>query len=74
MKKFLPSNYDLVDYDKEILKKQLDLEIVRVTMERDAEREERYCVDKFYSRKVVRMPNEDGMFKRLQLELEQMSQ
>jgi hypothetical protein len=42
-------------------------------MERDAEREERYCVDKYYSRKVVKMPNEDGMFKRLQQELDQMS-
>ena len=65
MKRFLPTNFDLVDYDKELLKKQLDLEIVRITLERDAEREERYCVDKYYSRKVEKMANEDGMFKRL---------
>ena len=70
----MPTNFDLVDYDKELLKKQLDLEIVRITLERDAEREERYCVDKYYSRKVVKMENEDGKFKRLCLELDQMSQ
>ena len=28
MKKFIPSNFDLVDYDRELLKKQLDLETV----------------------------------------------
>ncbi len=28
MKKFLPSDFDLVDYDRELFKKQLDLETV----------------------------------------------
>ena len=28
MKKFLPTNFDLTDYDKELFKKQMDLEIV----------------------------------------------
>lgn len=65
MKKFIPTNFDLVDYDKELLKKQLDLEIVRITLDRDSEREFRYCVDKHFTRTVVKMPNDDGMFNRL---------
>lgn len=43
-------------------------------MERDAEREERYCVDKYYSRKIVKMTNEEGTFNRLLSELDAMSQ
>lgn len=32
MKKFLPQNFDIVDYDRELLKKQLDLETVQITL------------------------------------------
>lgn len=39
MKKYLPTNFDLVDYDRELLNKQLDLDKVEITLKRDAERE-----------------------------------
>lgn len=39
MKRFLPTNFDLVDYDKELLKKQLDLEKVTITLARNSEKE-----------------------------------
>ena len=74
MKKFIPSDLDLTNFDKELLKKQLDLETVTITLERDAIKEERYCVDKYYSRKVDKKPNEDGMFKRLMADLDVISQ
>jgi len=74
MKIFVPTNFDLVDYDKELLKKQLELETVEVTMNRDAEKEKEYEVPTYYKRAVVRFPNEEGMFMRLQRELDQMSQ
>ena len=32
MKKLLPNNFDLIDYDRELLKKQLDLETVKITL------------------------------------------
>ncbi len=77
MKKFVPTNFDLVDYDRELLKKQLDLETVEVTLKRDAEREaepENPEGAPFYVRSVVRSQNEDGMFRRLQLDLQRIAQ
>lgn len=68
MKKYVPTNFDLVDYDKELLKKQLDLETVEITLKRDAEREadpENPEGAPFYLRSVFRYQNEDGMFRRL---------
>ena len=61
MKKFIPSNFDLVDYDRELFKKQMDLETVQITLNKD-ERQE-------FVRSVVRFANEEGMFNRLQQEL-----
>lgn len=77
MKNFVPTNFDLVDYDRELLKKQLDLETVEVTLKRDAEREaepENTEGAPFYVRSVVRSQNEDGMFRRLQLDLQRIAQ
>ena len=68
MKKFIPSNFDLVDYDRELFKKQMELETVQITLTRDAEKELEYD-GVYYSRGVVRFPNEEGMFHRLQQEL-----
>lgn len=69
MRKFVPTNFDLVDYDKELFKKQIDLEIVEITLNRDAEKEKEYEQVPFYTRTVNRCANEEGMFKRLQQEL-----
>jgi hypothetical protein len=72
MKKFLPTNFDLVDYDKELFKKQLDLEKVEITLTRDHDRELEYELApdmSYYVRSVVRSSNEEGMFSRLMQEL-----
>lgn len=72
MKKYIPTNFDLIDYDKELLKKQLDLETVEITLKRDAEKEadpENPAGMPFYERSVRRETNEEGMFRRLQQEL-----
>lgn len=45
MKKFIPANIDLVDYDKDLLKKQLDLETVKITLTRNEEKAKEYEVD-----------------------------
>lgn len=65
MKKFVPTDFDLVDYDKEIFKKNLDLETVQITLSRDEEKELDYEIKPYYVRSVVRFPNEEGMFRRL---------
>lgn len=36
MKKFVPANLDLTDFESERLSKQLDLETVRITLNRDS--------------------------------------
>jgi hypothetical protein len=77
MKTFVPTNFDLVDYDKELLKKQLDLETVEVTLKRDAEREaepENLEGAPFYVRSVSRFTNEEGTFRRLQMDLSRIAQ
>lgn len=65
MKVFVPTNFDLVDYDKELLKKQLDLETVKITLTKNDEKAKEYEMDKYYQRSVVRCTNEEGTFKRL---------
>ena len=57
MKKFLPTNLDLVDYDKELLKKQLDLETVEVTLTQDPAKAKEYEMTQFYRRSVIRFQN-----------------
>lgn len=70
MKKFLPTNFDLVDYDRELFKKQMDLEKVEITLSRDEEKEKEYETTlPYYVRSVVRSSNEEGMFRRLMQEL-----
>lgn len=66
MKKFVPVNIDLVDYDKELLKKQLDLETVEITLKHDQDKAKEYDIETYYARSVKRYPNEEGMFNRLQ--------
>lgn len=65
MKKFIPSNLDLVDYDKELMKKQLDLEVMEITLTRDEEKAKEYEISDYYRRTIKRYPNEEGMFNRL---------
>ena len=74
MKKFIPSDFDLIDYDEQLLKKQLDLETVRIILNRDAEREEEFQQVPYYLRTVERFTNEEGMFKRLMDDLERIGQ
>jgi hypothetical protein len=66
MTKFLPSNFDLVDYDYDLLKKQLQLEIVKITLDKDDEKAQELEVPLYYRRSVERSSNEEGMFNRLQ--------
>lgn len=49
---FVPTNFDLVDYDRELLKKQLDLETVKITLTLNEEKAKEYEVEKFYVRTV----------------------
>jgi hypothetical protein len=37
MKMFVPTNFDLVDYDKELFKKQMQLEIVSIILDKSEE-------------------------------------
>jgi hypothetical protein len=77
MKIVMPTNFDLTDYDKELLSKNLDIETVQVTLKRDAEREadpENPNGQPFYVRSVARFQNEEGTFKRLQMDLERIGQ
>lgn len=74
MKKFIPTDFDLVDYDQELFKKQIDLETVQITISRDEEKEQEYEVAEYFSRTVKRFDNEEGMFNRLQLELQVIAQ
>lgn len=69
MKKYLPSNFDLVDYDRELLKKQLDLETVTVSLTHIPEKDIENDGKPFYKRDVSRMTNEDGMNMRLFMDL-----
>ena len=56
MKKFVPTNFDLsisilfnmksiADYDKELMKKQLDLDTVEITLTKDEEKAKQYEMD-----------------------------
>ena len=77
MKKLLPQDFDLTDFDKEQMKKQLDLTVVEVTLSRDPEREaepDHPIGTPYYKRAVIKYTNEEGMFKRLQEELAQIGQ
>jgi len=74
MKVFVPTNYDLVDYDRDLMNKQLELEVMEITMTRDAGKEKEYEVPCYYKRSVVRYSNEEGMFMRLQRELAEIAQ
>lgn len=57
-KSYVPKDIDLVEYDKHLLKKQLDLEIMRIEVDVTTA-----------LRKVTRERNEEGMFTRLMGEL-----
>lgn len=81
MKRFIPSDFDLVDYDRELLKKQLDLETVEISLKRDHDKELEIQAEEgtpsikpFYIRSVVKFNNEEGTFRRLQMELQKIAQ
>ena len=63
---FIPTNYDLVDYDKELLKKQLDLVTVQVTITKNPEKAKQYEMEEYFVRNVEMFTNEEGTFRRLQ--------
>lgn len=65
MKKFIPTDFDLVDYDKELLKKQLDIQSIKVTLIKDDEKAKEYDMPNYYEREVRKVQNEEGMFARL---------
>jgi hypothetical protein len=71
MKRYVPKDFDLTDYDKELFQKQMDLETVEITLTPDAAKAIEFDVDTFYVRSVRRFPNEEGLFKRLQRELQE---
>lgn len=73
MKKYLPTDFDLIDYDRELLKKQLTLETVDITLTSEPEKAKEYKIASFFRRSVKRFPNEEGMFNRLQMELIQIA-
>ena len=70
MKKYLPSNFDLIDYDRELLKKQLDLETVTVSLSHMPEKDVENDGKPYYKREVSRMTNEEGMNMRLFMDLQ----
>lgn len=79
MRKYLPTNFDLVDYDRDLLKKQLDLETVQVVLNK----EESVGLDQLlegghntttYVRSVSRFTNEEGTFMRLKMDLQKIGQ
>ena len=74
MKKYLPQNFDLVDYDRELLKKQLDLETVTVSLSHIPEKDIENDGKPYYKRDVTRMTNEDGMNMRLFMDLQKIGQ
>ncbi len=74
MKKYLPSNFDLIDYDRELLKKQLDLETVTVSLSHIPEKDIENDGKPYYRRDVSRMTNEDGMNMRLFMDLQKIGQ
>ena len=71
---------DRTQFDDALLRKQLDLEIINVTMVDDVNdwftkefRHTGQCTHRAYERTVTRETNEEGRFRRLGLELEQIS-
>ena len=72
MRKLLPQNLDLTDYDRDLLAKQLDLEKVMITLTKEEKKDEDVLMAQddeqvqYYVRTVVRQTNEEGMFSRLQ--------
>lgn len=74
MKKYLPGDFDLVDYDRELLKKQLDLETVTISLSHVPEKDIENDGKSYYKRDVTRMTNEDGMNMRLFMDLQKIGQ
>lgn len=69
---------DRTQYDKEMLGKQLDLEIVTITLTKNGgkevlEKDGGQCGPDYYKRTTSRAPNEEGRYRRLIKELEDMS-
>lgn len=72
---------DRTQYDKDILQKQMDLETMRITLKEEDSRMrdtflieyEGQCGDVAYTRKITREANEEGKWRRLISEIEDMA-
>lgn len=69
MQQFIPSDFDLTDYDKEQFEKVLDLEIMTISLVQEKEVDPENPETSFYTREVTREANEEGSFARLHKEL-----
>lgn len=68
---FVPSNLDSIDYDRDLFKKQMQLETVEITLKRDQVKEEKFPeLVPFFRRTVIREKNEEALYERLLGELE----
>lgn len=72
---------DRTQYDKDILSKQMDLETMRITLNKEENRMKQTFVNEYdgqcgevaYTRKITREQNEEGKWKRLIKEIEDMA-
>ena len=69
---------DRTQYDKELLEKQLDLETIRVTLTKTGGKEiliknEGQCGQDHFKRTTTREPNEEGRYRRLIKELDEIA-
>lgn len=68
MKAYVPKDFDLPDYDRVMFDKQMELEIVNITLTVHEEG------DQSHSRHIIREQNQEGIFRRLMRELEEFAQ
>ena len=67
MKTIIPGSLDVTDYDEELLAKQLELDIVTITLIKETGPQ---ALPQDYTRSVKRSENQEGKFQRLTKELE----
>lgn len=74
MKTYIPRTFDVPTYDKEELEKLMDLEIMTINLNFDTYdlKTKQYLNPKIY-RVITREKDEQGEFKRLTIELEEIA-
>ena len=74
IKTYIPRTFDVPAYEKEELAKQMDLEIMTITINPDTYRPHtnQFLNAKIY-RTITREKNEEGQFRRLTIELEEIA-